>query len=158
MRPSPQAVALIRSKVTDWAPDDAAIAASLNAPDRPNPVPQPTVPKPFSSSGLMSLVVLPAGDPNAGQPDVTRLAKIYGRPAIVAFRDDCARQDRNAVAGWLQLAFLAGDVSQAQYAAMTAVLQATGPDPSWPARIGWAVATIGRPVDEDDVAASRPGV
>jgi hypothetical protein len=158
MNPSTPAITAIRARVTDWTPDNPTIAASLNTPSVANPVPvAPTVLKPFATADLMGKVVLPAGDPNAGQPDAVALSKIYDRPAVVAFRDDCVKQDRSAVGAWLQLAFLSGDISQAQYAAMVGVIQATQPDPSWAAQISWAVATLGRPVDASDIAASRPG-
>lgn len=108
---------------------DADAAAALNAPDAGNPVPLA-----FTVGGLMAAVT--TGSPPS--PDAVALAKIYHTPAVQRFADDVARQDRAAVLNWLTLAMVAGDVSQAQFGAMAAVVNATGPGPSRSAALGWA--------------------
>lgn len=145
MNPSPQAVAAIRSKVSDWTPTDGAIAASLNTPTVANPTPQPVVPIPLTVAGAMALV------------SAENRAKVYARPAVVAFRDDVNRGDLAGALGWLTLARDAGDLADSEYAAIAAAAQASGPDPAWQPRISWAMANLGRPVDPSDIAASRPG-
>lgn len=146
MNPSAEAVAAIRQHVADWTPTDADIAAALNAPAIDNdPGTRPTVAKPISVSSLMGMV------------SSASRARIYDRPGVVAFRDDMTRGDRAAVANWFVMAHDAGDLSDAEYAALMAELQATQPDPAWPAKVSWAQVHIGRPVDAQDIAASRPG-
>lgn len=145
MNPTPQAIAAIRARVADWAQSDAAIVAALNAPDHPNPIPQPQVPKPMTTTGLLGKV----SGPGKG--------KIYTRPAIVGIQDDVRRGDRMAVRNWFGLALAGGDIDQAEYAALTAEIDATVPDPNWPPQVSWAQATLGRPADTDDVAAARQG-
>ena len=85
------------------------------------------------------------------------LAKLYPRPALAAFAEAVRTQDRAAAANWITLAFVGGDITDAERTAILAKVSATVPDPDWPAQISWSAATLGRPVDAEDVAASRPG-
>lgn len=145
MNPSPQAVAAIRSRVTDWTPSDATIAAALNAPTIANPATRAVVPLPFTVAQVFGAV---------GQPSLAGLKAVAFVPDI---RDKIAANDRTACGLYAGLLLAGGVITPADYSAIMAIFQATGPDPSWPAQISWAVATIGRPVDTLDVAASRPG-
>lgn len=144
MNPPPAAVAAIRGEVADWSPADAAIADQLNAPDRPNPAPQATVPVPFTPTGALALV----GPAN--------LAKLIGSPATVEFNAAAVAGDV-AAAAWLAFALGAGYLTAAEHDAILALAQQTQPDPAWPPQVSWAVATLGRPVDVQDIHASRPG-
>jgi len=144
--PSPAAIAWIRARSPDWTQSDAALADSLNATTVANPVTvAPQVPRPFAASDLTGLL------------DAAATAKVYGRPAIVAFRDDIDRQSRVACGNWIALAEAAGDVTASQYTAMIAVLQATHADPSWSAQVPAPLDALGRLLDPQDIAASRPG-
>lgn len=119
---------------------DQQTADALNAADPGNPVPVP-----FTIAQLLGCLV--AGDPPA--PDSVALNKVYGRPAVARFADDVKAQDRAAVLNWLQIAYATGDISQAQYAAMAAVVNATQAGPSK------AVQVFGVPVTNHDVARAR---
>lgn len=143
--PSPDAVAKIRSEVTDWTPSDAAIAAGLNRPSIANPTPQPVVPTPFTTSQVFGAVA------------PSSLAKLNSIAFLPDIRDKIAANDRPACGLYAGLLMAGGVITQPDYGAIMALFNATGPDPSWPAQISWAVANLGRPVDAYDIAASRPG-
>lgn len=147
VNPSPQAVAAIRAKILDWAPTNAAIAVALNAPAVANPAPQTTLPKPFAFGDVFGLL------------SDASVAAIRDTPNTTDLIDKVNAGDRAGVGRWVAvLGKLPAKITPAEAAALMAVLQATQPDPAWPAQISWAVANLGRPVDTDDVAASRPGV
>lgn len=143
--PSPQAVAAIRSEVSDWSPSDATIAADLNTPTIANPTPRSTVPLPFTTSQVFAAV------------SGASLAKLNTIAFLPDIRDKIAANDRPACGLYAGLLMTGGVITQADYSAIMALFNATGPDPSWPPQISWALANLGRPVDALDVAASRPG-
>jgi hypothetical protein len=141
--PSPEAIALIRARVADWSPGDAAIAADLNGPAADNPSPQGQTPRPFTAIDLLGAI------------DPTRRAAV--KPLLGPIRPDLDAQDARAIVGWAESLLLIGDLQQADVDALIAVVTATEPDPAWTARLSWAQADLGRPADAEDVAASRPG-
>lgn len=145
MNPSPQAVAAIRAKVADWSPSDASITAALNSPSVSNPVAQATVAKPFAVQDIFGAVA-PAS-----------LAKLTNVAFVPDIRDKVQSNDRAGCGLYANLLMAGGVLTQADHDAVMAVLAATEPDPLWQSQISWAVATIGRPVDSNDIAASRPG-
>lgn len=146
MNPSPQAVAAIRSAVADWTPDDAAIAASLNAPSIPNPDPQGQVPRPCLESTLFPLLS-PAS-----------AVKVSAHPNFAVIKADIDGGNRAGLIGmWCPVLVGGAYITQPECDAIMAYLQGTDPDPAWPAQISWAQANLGRPVDASDIAASRPG-
>lgn len=140
--PSPDAIAAIRAHVTDWTPDNPAIVEALNAPSVANPAPQANVGKPYTVLNLL------------GSIDPTRRAGLT--PLLAAIRPDFDAQDGTAIVGWSMALMLTGDLMQSDVDGITAVVSATEPDPSYQAQIGWALATLGRPVDLLDVIAARP--
>lgn len=144
--PSPAAIAAIRKQVDDWSPDDAALAATLNEPTVPDPAPQATVPTPFTTAQAFGLLS-PA---SAG-----KMNTIAFLPDI---RDKIAANDRTACGLYVGLLTAGGVITPAERAALLGLLSAAGPDPSWQSKISWAGSVIGRAVDADDIAASRPGV
>lgn len=142
--PSPEAISAIRAEVSDWTSDDASIAASLDAPTTANPALQAQVPRVLVAAEMISLLA-PAS-----------LAKVYSRPAIVAFEQSIRGQDRASASNWIALAFVAGDVTQPERDALLAYVAGTVPDPTYRPSISWAESTLGRLVDSEDVAAARP--
>lgn len=142
---SAEGAAQIREHVTDWSPADATIAGSLNAPAIANPAPQPTVAKAFLTHDLMSLLDAPA------------LAKIQSLPSLARLLDDIELGVSSRLDNWLALLTVGGTITTNQAAALSGVIHATELDPAWPSQISWAVANLGRPVDLEDIAASRPG-
>jgi hypothetical protein len=143
MNPSPEAVAAIRARVADWSPTDAEVASALNAPTVDNPTPAATVPIPFLTRDLMGTLDQPA------------LAKIMALPSLARLLEDIERGEPGRLDNWIALLTAGGAISQAQAGVISGVVHATGPDPSWPSLISWAQASLGRPVDVDDVAAAR---
>lgn len=144
MNPSPQAIAAIRAHVTDWTPDDATIAANLNAPSVTNPTPQASVPKPFTFADVMGCLT-PASIDN-----------VRGLPTSTALITAINARDVTSILNWLG-ALQAGTalITAAEAQAVQTVVTATELDPSWQAQIGWGVANLGRPLDSEDVAAAR---
>lgn len=147
MNPSPQAVDLIRSRVTDWTQTDQAVADALNAPAVANPVTQaPAVPKPFDFADVMGLL------------SDASVAAIRDTPNTTDLISKINAGDRAGVLHWVAALLKApAKITADEAAAVNALMTATVPDPSWSAQIGWALATIGRPADPSDVAAARPG-
>jgi hypothetical protein len=144
MNPSPAAIAAIRAHVADWSASDAQVAASLNAEQVANPAPQGTVPTPFYQSDVLGLL---SEGSKAKLKDVAFLPRIS---------DDIKKQDRPAVGLWAQVLALGSVITADELTALAALLAATGPDPSYPPQVSWAMAYLGRPVDAADVSASRP--
>ena len=147
MNPSPTAITAIASKVPTlpggWAGNaDAAIAGLLNTPSVANPAAQGTVPNPFSAADLI----------NAASPaNRAALASlILGSAAFIIAQDRV-----HMTAGITALADCSA-IQAADATAMIAVLDATIPDPSWPAQLSWAQINLGRPVDTADITVSRP--
>lgn len=145
-RPSPKAIDAIRSRVADWTPDDRTIADSLNEPTVPNPTLQPTVPKPYRTRDLMEAL------------DTAAIAKIKALPSLGRLLDDIAKGEPDQLENWISLLQSDGTIDQDQAGALYAIVHGTEPDPDWPANVSWAEVTIGRAVDESDIAASRPEV
>jgi hypothetical protein len=48
-----------------------------------------------------------------------------------------------------------GRILSSEATAMTATVNATELDPSWPAQVGWAQVNLGRPLDLSDSATAR---
>jgi hypothetical protein len=93
---------------------DAEIATMLNAANPSNLVPQS-----FTVSELMALF------------SPTTLQALVTLPALVAFRDDAANQDRPATLNWLGLGLASGKIPQAEFNAAVALVNRTKPGPSW---------------------------
>ena len=111
---------------------DADAANAINQPDASRPIL-----KPLSVAALMGLFA------------ASSLQKLYLRPALVAFRDDAVKQDRAAVANWIMLAYVAGDVTESEKNAVFASLAETVPGPSR------ASVVFGSVVSEHEVAKAR---
>jgi hypothetical protein len=142
--PSPEAIQSIRARVTDWTPDNAAIAAALNAPVAPNPVPRGTVAVPIAVSGVL------------GALSPASRARLVNVGFLSHVRDDINAQNRESVALWAEVLLDGGFLTADEDQAILGLIGATQPDPAWPAQISWAVATLGRPVDAADIHAARP--
>jgi hypothetical protein len=142
--PTPAAIAAIRSRVTDWTPADSAIAAALNTPAIANPKPQGRVAKPFAATDLLPLL------------DRATLAGLLGVPVFATILDAINAGSITACNAWVATLALAGLISPAQASGLTSVINATQPDPAWPALASWASINLGRPADSADIAESRP--
>jgi hypothetical protein len=147
--PSPQAIAKIRSRVGDWSRSDATIADALNAPDPafPNPIGEPpTIPRPFTFADVM------------GRLSPESVANVRSLPTGVDIIDKINSQDRSGIAHWIAaLSATPALISGVEASNVMDVITATDPDPNWNPNLSWAIVNIGRPVDGQDVAASRPG-
>jgi len=145
--PSPAAIAAIQAHVTDWGPDDQAIADALNVPDQPNPAAQGVIDNPLYESALLSLLT----DATNGS-----LVKLISWPNFGLLKTDIEAQNRDGVGLWCQALTAAGIITVGECGAIEAYIGGTQPDPSWPPQISWAQAVIGRDLDSNDIAASRP--
>lgn len=149
MNPSPSAVAAIQQEAPNipggWAGNgDAQIAEALNAPSVANPAPRATVPTPYTYQQLLGLL------------SQASLANVYAFPAVHDLFVAVLAMDSSFVAATVALFQAAGKVTADEATALNAAISATEPDPGWPAQISWARANLGRDVDADDIAASRP--
>lgn len=145
--PSPAAIAAIRSHVADWGPDDPAIADDLDTPSIANPVPQGTVPNPLYESALLSLLT----DAVNGS-----LVKLINWPNFGLLKADIEAQNRDGVLLWCQALTAAGILTQGECEAIATYVGGTQADPDYQSLLSWAQVHIGRPVDSEDIAASRP--
>lgn len=111
---------------------NAEAAVLANAPDPSTPVP-----KTITIGEIMKLITLPS------------IAKLYTKASLAAFRDDVVNQNRSAIANWIVLAHIGGDVEEAEKNAVIAYLAETTDGPSL------AVRTLGVPCSEFDIQAVR---
>lgn len=147
MNPSAPAVAAIVARVATIpggfpGNSDAQLAGFLNAPTVANPAPQAQVPRPFTASDLVS-----AAAPSSRQA----LGPVLSGAAAALI----VGQDAPHLAAGLDALALVGTITAVDQAAMKAVLAQTLPDPAYRPQLGWAEATLGRPVDAADLAAAR---
>jgi hypothetical protein len=146
MHPSSAAVAAIRAKVADWIPDDATIAAGLNARDADNPRPAAMIPAPITFAGVFVLL--------AGGLSLGRIRDLSTGADLIA---KVHAGDRAGIANWLPALRADPEVITAEQAqAVMALLQSTVADPSWPPLLSWAEIHIGRSLDPSDISEARP--
>jgi hypothetical protein len=148
VHPSPLAIASIRAKVTDWTPSDATIAASLNTPSIANPTPQGQIAAPVYESELLGTLT----DQGNGS-----LVKLINWPNFGLLKADIEIQNRAGIGLWCQALTLAGYITQGEASAIVTYLGSAVADPSYQTLLSWAQVNLGRPVDADDITASRPG-
>lgn len=124
--------------------ENEALAAILNEPTEPNPEPQPDpVRVPITTAGVL-----------AHFSPASRRA-LYTNPNAAPLFAAIAAGDADTTAALVQLAADAGAVPQLEADAVASLCRATVPDPSWSPLVGWAMATLGRDVDADDIACAR---
>lgn len=148
MNPTPQAIAAIETYVAGlsggWAGNtDSQVATAANLPAVANPAPRATVPTPFTLAGLLGQL---------GSASLEHLASFTGLAQLQA--DVNAQNIPNCVA-WCGFLAAAAVITSGEAAAIAAIVTATELDPSWPVTVGWAQATIGRPLDLNDSAIAR---
>lgn len=147
MHPSASAIEWIKSYVAGlvggWSLTDDEIVAAANERRLDNPTPQPTIKTPFWVSMLVACL-----DPAA-------IGKLRNLPSLPRILDDVRAQDQAACHLWIMMMLAAGDITQEQHDAMAAIIDAVGPDPDWPSKVGAARVGIGRDLDTLDVAAAR---
>lgn len=148
MNPTPGQVASIKSFVSGlagaWSNTDAQIRAAMALATQANPSPQATVPKPFTVDDLVGAVS------TANQPNVAALAT-----TIDAFLDAVDAQNITKLTRFAKLLKTQGKLTAADMTALGLVVNATQPDPSWTALVGWDVAVLGRAADDYDIEAAR---
>lgn len=89
----------------------------------PNPAPAARVPRPMVAAELLAALA-PASR-----------AKVYRTPGLVAFQRAVQEQDRSAARNWIDLAASAGDILPEERLALLGRIDATIPDPAWPALV-----------------------
>lgn len=149
MNPSPAAVAAIQTYAAalsgGWAGNaDDAILAAANAPSVANPTPQPTVAKPYTYVDLL-------GHLSAGS-----IAKLVVLPSLPTIVDSINAGNLLACQRWIATLVAGAIITGDEATALGGVMAATEPDPAFPARISWAEADIGRPLDLSDISEARP--
>ena len=125
---------------------DADVAAAL-------PVDFPTtIPKPFTATDVISALGAGAADQGTAQTQIAATVKnLRSLPGITSINEAILAQNRPGLVSAINLALLAGDVTQAQHDAVLAVLTATIPDPSTSVNVaGWNL-----PVTTADVTHAR---
>ncbi len=149
MNPSPAAITAIQSYVAalsgGWAGNtDAQVLAAANAPTIDNPVSATTIGKPYTFADL--LAVLSDGS----------TAKLVALPSLPAILDAVNAGEMVVISRWVGLLIKGAVITSDEATAMTAIMADTETDPSWPTQISWAESNIGRLLDINDIAASRP--
>lgn len=144
MHPSPDAIKAIRAKVSDWKPDNATIADSLNTPSIANPVTVAAqIPRPFTASEVLGSLL----------PET--LPKLLAVAFLPDIRDKIQANDPVACNLYATLLYGGGVITEAERDSILAIVSATHSDPTWQPLVPWSVVTLGREVDAEDVAESR---
>jgi hypothetical protein len=144
VNPSPQAIALIRSRVTNWNQSNDAILTALNAPSIANPKPQTQKPKKLKMGDVLGTI------------SRASKGKLIGVAFLPAIRDAINTQDRTSCLDWLDVLNSGGIITDPEKTDLTTLINSTELDPSWVAQISWAEATIGRLLDILDIIAAHP--
>ena len=84
------------------------------------------------------------------------IGNVKALPYLPAIVDDVNNGNLAACARWLALFVATSVVTEAEATAIQGVMTATELDPSWQSQISWAVANLGRLLDEADLTAARP--
>lgn len=159
MSPSPDAVRAINARVDAlkllWSQQsDGQILAALNADMQPNPNPAAIVAAPFRATDLLSVL---ASDP-------TKIHTLIHSPAFVGTirplldaPDPKTPDQVRQIGEWVQGLSAAGDLTTDEAQAIQTMIARTNPDPSYRATVPVIEGQLGRPLDLDDVASSRPG-
>ena len=149
MNPTPGMIASIKTFVAGLSGGfagntDAQIRAAMASTKVANPLPQATVPTPFTYGQLLGLL-------SAGSQ-----ANLEAFPAIHDLFAAILAQNAADVVATVQLMQDASKITSAEATAITNAVNATGPDPNWTAQVGWDVANI-RPsgADDFDIEAAR---
>lgn len=148
--PSPKAIDAIRAFVGGlpggWpARTDLEVMNDANHPDRDNKADRPWTPQPYTPDDVLGCL-----SPGSA-------ANLMLFAGITALLDDIVAQASARVAATFLLLRFGGKIKPEELDAVRQVLEATEPDPGWPEHVGWAEQELGRRLDPDDAAASRPG-
>lgn len=141
--PTPEAIAAIQAKVSDWNTTDAAIVTALNTEQIANPNTGLVLP-PLSMMAMAQRI----------SPETA--LRIINWPNLPLLKTEVDKGERAATMNWLGLLSYCGMVSQAEFSAVNAYFMTPITDPARPAQLPWSVVTLGRLVDAEDIAAARP--
>lgn len=154
MNPSASAISTLQTYVATlsggWSGNtDAQIVATLNSPAVANPVAQGTIAVPFTRAQLL------------GALSVTSLLALRNYVGVTSVIADVDSGDVGKCNSWIQVlaastGTTAAVITSSEASALTSIVNATVPDPSWQAQISWAQQNLGRSVDANDIAESRP--
>ena len=168
MNPSPAAITLIDTYVIGlsggWAGNtDAQILTAINAPSIANPASQGTVPASFTADSILL----------SGAISTASVAKLLALPSydstVIPLLNLSVKTgaDITNLNGWAKAYFMAGALQQSEFDALaapcpgttagaaTGLFNQTQPDPSYQSQLSWAQVNLGRPADENDIAAAR---
>lgn len=147
MNPSSDQIASIKTYVAAmtgaWTNTDDQIRASMQADLVANPVAQATVAKPFTLTSLLGALS------SASQAN---LNSVPGQQQLIL---DIRANDIAACEGWIEFLAATAKITTAEAGSLQAIVTATELDPSWQAKVGWDVATLGRAVDVFDIERAR---
>jgi hypothetical protein len=147
VNPTPGQIQSIKSFVAGlagvWSNSDAQIRAAMAATKVANPLPQATVPKPYTATQLLGLL------------SAASIANLAAFPAIHDLFSDISAQNSANVEAASALLAAAGKITSAEQSAIVAAVTATEPDPSWTSTVAWDVANLGRVADDFDLEAAR---
>lgn len=143
MNLSSEGISAMAAYINDWAPDNAAIAALLNAQVIVNPTPQGTILRPIYSAEVMGML----------SPD--SLQKVSRNAGFTQIRDDIKNQRRTECVEWVFFVQSCGDITQSEATNIVNYLMSTVPDPHWQENVSWSHVNLGRAVDVEDVGLAR---
>lgn len=147
MNPTADAIATIRAYVAGlpgaWSNTDDQVVAAANAATIANPAPQGAIPRPFTMGDVLGKLSAPS------------LQALRSFAGLEGLRSDVNGQALAACVEWCAYLPGAGVITPDEAAGILGVVEATIPDPSYQAQIGWARHTLGRPLDAADVATAR---
>lgn len=148
MNPTSEAISKIQSHVAgaayDWTLSDQELADAINADLVANPASQGQVPKDYTMADILNEVSNRA------------LGKIRSEGGITEIVAAVRQQNAQRVLMWAGSYLRTGDITQAEYDAIQATVTDTVPDPDYNSQVPWPEKNLGRKVDADDIAQSRP--
>jgi hypothetical protein len=142
--PTPDAITAILAQSTVLGnPANAALLTALNTANVTNTATRATVPATFTAAGVFACL-------SAGS-----ITNLKGYAALTDLQAAITAQSPQDVIDWFTIPLAIGDVTSAEVTAVTALVQATQADPSYPTEVSWAQANLGRPADLADIVAAR---
>ncbi len=124
---------------------DAAVLAAIDAPAVANPATRGTVPAGYTVASVMALL------------SSQSIQNLRTFPALYQLMGDIQANNSANVLVAVEFLVASADIQSSEGTAIAAAVNATVPDPSWQATVGWAQANLGRPMDITDIEEARAG-
>ena len=149
MRPTPEAQTKIQNRVSastayDWSMGDEALASAINEDLVDNPAQPETVDVPYEMAEIMDIL------------DASSLQTVRSEGGVTAIADAVRDQNDTRVLNWSKAYLKTGDISQTEYNQIESLVTDEQQDSDYDAQIPWPEKALGRLVDSNDIANSRP--